>query len=159
MMTMEEDQKPKPWHKEYYVWFVIFFPALAVVAGIYTIYLAVSSDDGLVVDDYYKKGLEINRTLERDQIATEYALDADIRIDPQFEEVTIKLSSNSNFVYPSQLEASFLYATRSGLDQKVKLLLTDEQTYRGNLAALAPGKWYVQIQKDNWRLTNTIFVK
>ena len=158
-MAIEDNQEPKPWHKEYYVWFIIFFPMLAVVAGFYTIYLAVSSDDGLVVDDYYKKGLEINRTLERDQVATDFALDAEIIIDPLYEEVTIKLSSNPDFVYPNQLEASFLYATRAGLDQSVKLLLTDEQTYRGNLSALAAGKWYVQIQKDNWRLTNTIFIR
>ena len=56
------DTPKKPWYREFYVWLVIFFPVLAIVAGFYTLKLAIESDDGLVEDDYYKQGIEINRT-------------------------------------------------------------------------------------------------
>lgn len=156
-MSYAENSNPvKPWHKEYYVWFIIFFPMLAVVAGIYTIYLAVSTDDGLVVDDYYKKGLEINRTLERDQAATDYGLEADIMLNPQLKEVVVTLSANDTFSYPQKLSVGFLNATRAGEDQQVNLIFTGNQTYRGNLEPLRVGKWYVQIEQDEWRLTQLL---
>ena len=68
------------------------------------------------------------------------------------------MSSTSDFVYPANLSVTFLHATRSGLDKEVHMLLTQKNIYRGNLSALAAGKWYVHIQYDNWRLIKTIIV-
>ncbi len=157
-MLNDDSQQVLPWYKEYYVWFIIFFPLLAVIGGIVTTILAVQSNDGLVVDDYYKQGLEINRTLERDQIALDYNLDADIQFDQELEEVSIEMTSTSGFVYPKNLSVTFLHATRSGLDEEVNMLLTQENIYRGNLSVLEAGKWYVHIQYDNWRLIKTLTV-
>ncbi len=157
-MINNDSQQVLPWYKEYYVWLLILFPMLAVIGGVVTTILAVQSDDGLVVDDYYKQGLEVNRTLERDQIALDYKLDADIQFDQQLEEVAITMTSTPGFVYPENLSVTFLHATRSGLDEEVNMLLTQENIYRGNLSALAAGKWYVHIQYDNWRLIKTITV-
>ena len=83
MSNLDNRNNSTPWHKEHYVWLIIFFPLLAVVGGIITFILAINSNDGLVVDDYYKQGLEINRTLERDQNAANYELDADIQFMPE----------------------------------------------------------------------------
>jgi hypothetical protein len=157
-MLNNDSQQILPWYKEPYVWMLILFPMLAVIGGIATTILAVQSDDGLVVDDYYKHGLEINRTLERDQVALDYNLDADIQLDQKLEEVAITMSSAPGFVCPKNLSVTFLHATRSGLDKEVNMLLTQENIYRGNLSVLAAGKWYVHIQYDNWRLIKTITV-
>ena len=54
------------------VWMIIMIPFSAVVMGGVMLTLAVSSDDGLVTDDYYRKGLQINRTLERDALAASH---------------------------------------------------------------------------------------
>jgi uncharacterized protein len=159
MKTISNHENTKPWHKEFYVWMIIFFPVLAIIGGVVTTILAVKSDDGLVVDDYYKQGLEINRTLERDQRAFDYQLNADIKFDQELEEVLITIAAVSNFEYPENLSVSFLHATRSGLDKEVSLLLTQENIYRGNLSTLEPGKWYAHIQRDNWRLIKTITIR
>lgn len=159
MNIINEKQEILPWYKEYFVWMILFFPSLAIVGGIATMILAIKSDDGLVVDDYYKNGLEINRTLERDQSAINYGLDANIELDTKFEEVLIQFTSGPDFVLPSNIEASFLHATRSGLDKEASLLLTDNNNYRGNLPELELGKWYVHIQHDDWRLIKTINVR
>jgi uncharacterized protein len=150
------DENIRPWYKEFYVWMMLFFPMLAVFGCIVTIILAVKSNDGLVVDDYYKKGLEINRTLERDQNALDYQLNADINLDQESEEVEMVLAAASNFKYPENLSVSFLHATRLGFDKEVNMILTNNNIYRGNLTALIPGKWYVHIQRGNWRLIKTI---
>ncbi len=46
-----------PWYRYKLVWMIIAIPAASVIAGINMIYLAVNTDDGLVVDDYYKEGM------------------------------------------------------------------------------------------------------
>lgn len=55
-----------PWWKFGHVWLVIAGPAIVVVASFITLYLAVTRPDPLVTEDYYRKGLEINKTLGDD---------------------------------------------------------------------------------------------
>lgn len=52
-----------PWWKFGYVWLVIAGPAVVVVASFITLYLAVTRPDPVVTEDYYRKGMEINKTL------------------------------------------------------------------------------------------------
>lgn len=64
--------KPKeadsgPWWKHGYVWLLISGPALVVVAGFATLWLAVAHPDPVLADDYYRRGVEINKTLGQDK--------------------------------------------------------------------------------------------
>lgn len=61
----------KPWWKYGYVWYIIAGPFLVVVAGFITLYLAITRPDPVTDEDYYRKGIEINKTLsaERDGMA------------------------------------------------------------------------------------------
>ena len=52
-----------PWWKFGYVWMVVGGPAIVVVASFTTLYLAITRPDPLVDTDYYRKGMEINKTL------------------------------------------------------------------------------------------------
>lgn len=159
MTLIDDNQKIIPWYKERFVWMIIFFPLLAVIGGIITIILAIESNDGLVVDDYYKEGLEINRTLDRDHSAARHQLSAEIEFVSALDEVIIHLTANSDFHYPDQIEVSFLNATRAGMDQQVIMKQTEGQTYRSHLSPLAIGKWYVHIEHDDWRLMEPINIK
>lgn len=148
-----------PWYKQGYVWLVILFPMLAVIGGIATIIIAVKSNDGLVVDDYYKKGLEINRVIERDKQADFYKISADITLDKELQEISILLSASNQFRYPEKLSVKLLNATRPGFDQNIMLVLTEANIYRGNMPALVLGKWYVHIESDDWRVIKTLRIK
>ncbi len=53
----------EPWWKFGHVWLVISGPAIVVVAGLITGWIALSSPDPVVDADYYRKGIEINKTL------------------------------------------------------------------------------------------------
>ena len=56
-------QAGAPWWKHGYVWLLIAGPATVVVAGFATAWIALKSPDPLVESDYYRRGIEINRTL------------------------------------------------------------------------------------------------
>ena len=58
-----ENQDGKPWWKFGYVWLIIAGPLTVVFASIVTAYYAVSYPDP-VIEDYYVKGININKTLE-----------------------------------------------------------------------------------------------
>lgn len=40
-----------PWYRQFWPWFIIALPASAVIASLFTFYLAVSRPDHMVVDD------------------------------------------------------------------------------------------------------------
>lgn len=50
------------WWRYGYVWLLIAGPAAVILASIAAAYLAISRPDP-AIDDYYRKGTEINRTL------------------------------------------------------------------------------------------------
>ena len=53
-----------PWWKFGHVWLVISGPAIVVVAGFATLWIAIARPDPVVAEDYYRQGIEINKTLE-----------------------------------------------------------------------------------------------
>ncbi len=52
-----------PWYRHGHVWLVIAGPALVVVASFVSAYLAISRPDPVIDADYYRRGMEINKTL------------------------------------------------------------------------------------------------
>ncbi|WP_211245339.1 FixH family protein [Curvibacter gracilis] len=54
---------PRPWWTHGHVWMIISGPAIVVVAGFVTLWLAIRTPDPVIEADYYKRGVEINRTL------------------------------------------------------------------------------------------------
>lgn len=54
---------PKPWWTYGYVWLVIGGPAVVVLAALVTGWIAISHPDAVLAEDYYRRGLEINKTL------------------------------------------------------------------------------------------------
>ena len=53
---------PAPWWKFGHVWLVIAGPAIVVVAGFVTLYIALRYPDPVISKDYYREGIEINKT-------------------------------------------------------------------------------------------------
>jgi uncharacterized protein len=56
---------PLPWWRFGMVWMVIGGPAVVVVAACVTGYIAMSAPDPLVAQDYYRRGIDINKTLSQ----------------------------------------------------------------------------------------------
>ncbi len=59
----------QPWWRHGHVWLIIAGPAIVVVAGFVTLWLAVRQPDPVLAEDYYQRGLDINKTLRQQNAA------------------------------------------------------------------------------------------
>ena len=158
MTDFSANSAPPPWYKQFWPWFLITFPALAVVAGIITIILAVESDDGLVTDNYYKKGLAINQTLDKTQHAHALNLEANANWDKLTQTISLKLSGKLTEL-PPRLTMQLAHATRAKQDQKITLFLSpDKNSYTGRINAVKQGDWIIILEpeKQNWRINGRV---
>lgn len=66
-----EPQMSKAWWHYGHMWLVIGGPLAVVIASFATLYVAIKVPDPVVDADYYRKGIEINKTLDakRDALA------------------------------------------------------------------------------------------
>jgi len=145
----------KRWYAEPWVWLLIALPMSAVIGGMITLYLAVTTSDGLVVDDYYKRGKAINMDLARDRAAASHGLRARLDLDPVNRRILLTLDSRDN-LRPAQVRFSLLHPTRPGNDQVVLLQRAGEEGYAGTLREMQDGNWYVQLEADDWRLSGAL---
>jgi hypothetical protein len=150
--------EPRPWYREPFMWMIVGLPLTAVVAGLTTYYIAYKTRDGLVVDDYYQQGKEINKSLARDDAAARLGLTGGLRLDAASQKVVLQLEANHREQLPVSIKLSWLYATRSGLDQTQILHREVDGRYRAEFPELAPGHWYVQIEAQDWRLEGSLRV-
>ena len=151
-------ETPAIWYKQFWPWFLIFFPATAVVAGIATFILAVQSDDGLVNDDYYKAGLAINQTLELKQKAHALNLSANAGWDELTQTITLNLTGELTKP-PQRLILQLAHATRANQDQTVTLFLSpDKKNYTGRIKKVKDGSWItiLQPEEENWRINGRV---
>jgi hypothetical protein len=58
-----DDEKNKAWWHHGYAWLAFGGPAAVVVASLITVYIAVSNRDPVIDENYYQKGININKTL------------------------------------------------------------------------------------------------
>lgn len=142
----------RPWYREPLVWLVIAPPFTAILAGAVLLYLAISTYDGLVVDDYYQRGKTINTVLRRDELARVYGLHGDLQF--HVDKISLRLQGNTSL--PPSLQLQLLHATREAHDVTLMLARTEDGNYRAALPALVAGHWHVQIVANDWRLTGAL---
>lgn len=65
MPSVPASLKIAPWWKFGYVWLVIMGPVAVVIASMVTLWLAIRTPDPVLSLDYYRQGMEINKTLEQ----------------------------------------------------------------------------------------------
>lgn len=155
MMTITTMAETKRWYAEPWVWLLIALPMSAVIGGMITIYLAVTTSDGLVVDDYYTRGKAINMDLARDEAAASHGLRARLDLDPSNRRILLSLESRDN-LHPAQVQFSLLHPTRPGNDQVILLQPAGPGGYAGTLQEMQDGNWYVQLEADDWRLSGAL---
>lgn len=59
---MNEQTSQLAWWRYGHVWLLVAGPVAVIMASVVTVYLAMSRPDP-AIDDYYRKGMEINKTL------------------------------------------------------------------------------------------------
>lgn len=150
--------KPTAWYRDPWRWLVITPPLAAVLAGAVTTWLAIRSWDGLVVDDYYKEGLEINQVLARDERAAALGLAAAVAWDPRAGRLQIDWQGGTTELRPPALDVQLIYATRAGLDRRIVARQESPTRYVADAPDLRAGQWHVHVSAGDWRVTETLFV-
>ena len=157
--TMRSTARPNedgtPWYKQPWPWIIISLPATSVVVGMTLLYFAITSADGLVVDDYYRQGRAIDQTMARSLLAGDLGLVADVSL--RSDRVAVRLSANNEADLPEGVIVTIIHPTRAGMDQVLRLSGT-EGVYSGPLAPINIGYWRLQIEDDSrsWRLNGAV---
>ncbi|MBE0627538.1 MAG: FixH family protein [Burkholderiales bacterium] len=138
--------RAQPWYREPWPWILMAGPAIVVVAGLVTFWLAVRSDDGLVLDDYYKQGLAINQTLDRADAAARLGIVAELYLVDGRVRVLLAAAA------PGALTLRLAHPTRAGMDQSLELSKVGQGIYEGRLQPLRAGRWHVVLEQRDWRL-------
>jgi hypothetical protein len=152
------DQPVLPWYRHRWPWLLMSGPAIVVVASMVTLWLAIKSSDGLVTEDYYKKGLAINQTLALSDRAKQLELEAGVSL--KLDSISVRISSKqAGFVSPPQIRITVSHPTRAGLDQSQILSLVDGR-YSGKFRLPAAGHWVVLLEDDakTWRMLGNIML-
>ncbi len=150
------------WYRNPMVWLVILLPTTAVVASIITIFIAVNTEDSLVVDEYYKKGIEINQDISSDLLADQLGLSAFVDMNTQSGEIQLTVKASAALQMSPELQFRLIHRTRTGLDQTTVLSrIGDSQDYRGYLKPpVVEGRWTIEVSSDHgWRLRQNLTTK
>ena len=148
-MTQSTTHSTVPWYREPWPWLLMLGPAGAIIAGAFTVWLAVVHEDGLVADDYYKQGLAINKVIRRQSEAVQLGLQARIL----FGEGRVRIHLQG--AAPRSVSLQLAHPTRAGLDRLAHLEADAGGWYEGPITVPASGRWHMLIEDDSgqWRLS------
>ena len=137
-----------PWYRHRWPWLLISGPAIVIVAGVITTWLAFSSADGLVAEDYYKQGMAINKVLAREERARELGISLELEREGSVLRVHLWGAE------PEALFVHLAHATRAGHDQRLRLAAAGPGVYEADLPELPPGRWRMVIEdpRATWRI-------
>ncbi len=154
MKPVYPDQDTTPWYRQFWPWFLIALPGTVVVVSFHLMYTAYKYSDDLVVDEYYKVGLAINRQLERKDRAQELALTAQFTITGQ--QVTVRLEGQ---VTADTLELFFSHPMEADRDFSIALQRVGPGIYHGPLTATVAERWHWILSDgagEEWRLDGVV---
>ena len=138
----------RSWVREPWPWILMSGPAAVIVAGTATMWIAFASADGLVADDYYKRGLAINQVLAREDNARRLGVRA--RIESSHGRLRVTLAGAA----PEALFAQLAHATRAGHDVRLRLAPVGAGVYEAELPQLPAGRWRLSLEdpRREWRV-------
>jgi hypothetical protein len=146
----------RPWWRHRWPWLLMLGPALVVVAGSYTGWLAFSRQDALVVGDYYTQGKAINQDLRRDRAAATLGLALTMGYDASQGVLTGRVTSKG-YAQPERLLLHLSHATLPEKDIKLVLQPDAAGAFRVDLPMLERSRWMVLVEGErrSWRLAGT----
>ena len=143
-----------PWYRQFWPWFLIALPGSVVIAAFLTLYIANRHADDLVVDEYYKNGLAINRQLERKQRAARRGISATVSVDGDSAVV-----ETAGVVDDASLTLRFSHPLEADRDFTTTVEDYGSGIYRGNVSMPVAPRWHWVLEgggDDGWRLDGTL---
>lgn len=148
-MSATPIESVRPAWREPLVWMVVGIPALTVVAGLFTWWIAAQRADSNVAEDWYKRGVAINRSLERESRAQALGLRAELTLAAD-NDLRLRLSGDA--VLPPTVTVLLTHPVRAEQDRRLSLDRQPDGTYRTVSPLVASGNWGVSIEAQDWRI-------
>lgn len=141
---------PLPWWRHRWPWLLMTGPALVIVAGCVSAWLAVITSDGVAPE--YRLGLAIGQTLGRICSTAALGYRSDLALDRRRAELEVKLAGGN--APPYRLQMRLTHPTRAGLEQVIALQSVTKGVYRAASGRLPAGRWLVTLEDEVgiWRL-------
>lgn len=141
---------PTPWYKQFWPWFVIAIPVSSMIVGVIQISFALNSPNDMVVDNYYKEGLGINKVIGKRNLATELNISASIVVDNTTGEVILTTKNAQEQI----LTLNFYNSAISDKDFNIKLSRIADNQYRGSLDKSISGIWNLYLESAvGWQIS------
>jgi uncharacterized protein len=143
----------QPWYAHRWPWFLMLGPALVIVAGAITIWLAVTRPDALVVDDYYKQGQAINQDLRRDAQAAHLKMQLRLIYNPASGKLAGVITSGAGATAQT-IQLHLIHPTLPENDMTFKAQTDDAGQFEIPLPMLQMAHWQIEVedQQHSWRL-------
>jgi hypothetical protein len=148
MSTPPLEAPPRPAWREPLVWMVWGIPGLTVVAGLFTWWIAAQRADSNVAEDWYKRGMTINRSLERETRAQTLGLTAELRLADEHD-LRLRLDGGAA---PASVTVLLTHPVRAEQDRHLSLARQPDGSYRIVSPRVAAGTWGVSIEAEDWRI-------
>ncbi|TXS95488.1 FixH family protein [Parahaliea maris] len=149
-MTLSDDIVAPPWYRQFWPWFLIGLPGAVVVASIWTMVIAYSGSDDLVVDEYYKDGLAINRELAKRERAEAAGIRATLQLEG--DELLVMISGPA---VASRLQLFISHPMEADRDFSAELIQASPGRYRARLPQVPAVGWHWVLESTGetpWRL-------
>lgn len=149
----------EPWYRQFWPWFLFGLPGIVVVAGLTTWWIAARHADHLVVDDYYKEGLAINRELGKEQRALELGILATLERDAGMIRATLQASN-----MPAALQLLLSHPMDANKDVSLPLAQVRPGVFEATLELEAQHNWYWRLEpiglppQEHWRVDGELTV-
>ena len=144
---------PAPWYRHRWPWLIMLGPFLVVLAGSYTMWLAYTRQDALVVGDYYRQGKAINQDLRRDRAAASLGLAVSLRYDAAAGQLLGKVSGTAGALQ-GPMTLKLVHSTQPGKDIVLPLAVDAGGHFTVSLPMLGMARWQVLLedQERSWRV-------
>lgn len=154
--VMRKSDKWIPWY------FVLFFVVLAILDGIF-VYLATSTQTGVVTEHSYKKGLEYNQTIAAAEVQEKLGWKGEIRFQRN---AVLQYSLNDaggDVLRGATVHVYLTRPTQSGYDQVLIMQENNAGIYEVEPVLPFPGIWDVRVKAEkggqSYQQSTRIFVK
>ncbi|PKF62573.1 hypothetical protein CW745_03890 [Psychromonas sp. psych-6C06] len=145
--------KKKSWFKQFWPWFLIGLPMVAVVGSINLLFTAMDNKPDMVVDDYYTEGKAINNDFALIKHAKTLNIHASIKQTEDGLLITFEGLQDR-----SSISLSLFHATLANKDISRMLTADANGNYYFKSEQDLTGKWKLRIEPfdKSWRLQKTI---
>lgn len=143
-MSAEKPQAITPWYRQFWPWVIFGLPAIVVVASFVTLGIALQNPDSVVKDNFQREGFTVNRDLAAQRLATALALSAELQLDTESTDISIKLAGDFS-TPPKQLKLLFIHPNAEKFDFAVPLYAAGNGLYIGELQQAPNGRWNLQL--------------